>query len=81
MAIYKVRSIDWCDSEDDAYEVDAHGPHAAVQEWCSSMDGNSGFVDGYPDNHEVEVIHPDGTRTRHAVSTDWSPDFYVYDKA
>lgn len=81
MIHYKVKSIDWSDDDSDAREFDSYDAEDAVQDWCKSMNSDSNFVDGYPDNHEVEVIHPDGARTRHTVSTDWSPDFYVYTKA
>lgn len=77
---YAVRSVDWVDEDFSEFE-NCYDADDAVVEWCKYGDSNSWFVDGYPDNHEVEVRHPDGKLTRHAVSTDWSPDFCVYDKA
>jgi hypothetical protein len=75
-----VRSVDWLEEDfsefDDCIDADD-----AVNEWAKFGDSNSWFVDGYPDNHEVEVRHPGGALTRHIVSTDWSPDFCIYDKA
>lgn len=77
---YGVRSVDLL--EDDFIEFEnCWDAEDAVNEWAKFGDSNSWFVDGYPDNHEVEVRHPDGKLTRHTVSTDWSPDFYVQDKA
>lgn len=77
---YKVKSIDWRDDEwfvaTTAYDADD-----AVHEWAAAMDADSGFTEGgYPDNHEVVVLAPDGTLTRHLVCTDLYPAFYVYDK-
>lgn len=77
MKTYKVKSIDWRDDDDNACEFSSFDAEDAVNDWCKHMDSNSNFIDGYPDNHEVEVIHEDGTRTRYTVSTEWSPDFYV----
>lgn len=78
--MYGVRSVDW--AEEDFYEFEnCLDTHDAVDEWARFGNSNSWFTDGYPDNHEVEVRAPEGTLTRHMVSTDWSPDFYVHDKA
>jgi hypothetical protein len=79
--MYKVRSIDWQEDEDDFIEFPgAIDVDDAAHEWCKFGDSNSWFVDGYPEDHELEVLHPDGTRTRHEANTEWSPDFYVHDK-
>jgi hypothetical protein len=77
---YHVFSITWGEDEHDASAVDAHGPRTAAHRWCELMDQHSNFVDGYPDNHEVEVIDPNGKRTRYIIGTDWSPDFHITDK-
>jgi hypothetical protein len=79
---YKVRSIDWMEDEDAAFETKwAYDEESAVIEWCEYLDKQSGFADGYPDDHEVEVIAPDGTASRYTVSTDWSPSFYANQKS
>lgn len=80
MGTYKVRNISWGDDSSFDEFPNCYDAEDAIQSWCKHGDSNSWFVDGYPDSHEMEVQHPDGSLTRHIVSTDWSPDFYVHDK-
>lgn len=76
---YGIRSITWSEEEYTDFET-RFDADDIVEKWARFGDSNGWFIDGYPDDHEVEVRAPDGTLTRHTVSTDWSPDFYVYDK-
>lgn len=79
---YRIRSIDDNEKDDTEFnfKTTAFGPDDAVQDWCRWMDSQSNFVDGYPNQHEVEVIAPEGNVTRLLVSTDWSPEFYSWPK-
>lgn len=76
--LFKVYSVDWRDDEPtDVFGWDAED---AALEWCNIMDGNSNFVDGYPERHELRIVAPYGTEKRFLVSTDWSPQFYASEK-
>jgi hypothetical protein len=70
---YKVRSITW--RSDDATTFNAYDDEDAAEMWCKEMERNSNFTDGYPDNHELEVIAPDGTVTVVEVSTEFEPQY------
>lgn len=70
---YRVRSITWRSDEKDSF--DAYDDEDAAEMWCKEMERNSNFVDGYPNNHELEVTAPDGTVTIVEVDTEWEPSY------
>ncbi|MGB3042483.1 MAG: hypothetical protein WBB98_04795 [Xanthobacteraceae bacterium] len=71
---YKVRSITWREGEADTFN--AYDDEDAAEMWCKEMERNSNFVDGYPDNHELEVTAPDGIVTVVEVDTEFEPQYY-----
>lgn len=75
-----MRSITWQQDADDKEPFDAYDDEDAADEWCKQAASNGNFVDGYPDDHELEVTAPDGVVTVVEVSTDWEPQYYCHSR-
>lgn len=77
---FKVRSIEWGDSYEHTHPIEAYDEYDAVEIWCNACWSCGSFVDGYPENHEVEVMDAKGSVTRLIAETEMVPSFLVYDK-
>lgn len=74
---YQVFSVDWMD--DSPFIVTCHDRDEACEDWAEYMERCGEFADGFPKNHELRVVGPDG-ETRHIVNTDFTPTYHVSDK-